>query len=575
MPKSISMVTSKVASAITRERRFDLAVFAAALGTYAITLAPGAMWGDSAKYVIHSATWHLSVDGGYHALYSLIAAFFVRIVPGDDPALALNLLSALIGAGSVVLLRGLLRAEGVRNWIASTFALAFAFSHAQWHLSVIAESYTLSLFGVLLVARIARPLFARSARDESRETVAGVFRSTPPSNTISIRHIFWLGLTSGLVVSNFLLMIAYFGLMVILLALFRRETMAPAPIRSVLALFGGFLLGTALIWGPWIYTVSRGMLTAAEATSMALNGRYASTFFWQAPAQALRGLTLLGGLTLYQFPSPLLLFAIPGVITLARRQPTWFLWTFGMAVGTALFCSTYMVQRAVFVMLPVFSLVALFAAVGFDHLWTRLQEARVERASRPSRRRNGRRVCLACAAIAAVAPIPVYPMFVSGLALAEVDPVPGRDLPYRDNARYFLLPAKGQDNGPRELAEEVITLAGGGCVVADFTPFTVLSYYVSRGREDVEVRTSEGVKGESLCALLADTVDVGRPLYFVDDEPEAYPIDELPDDYALVSVGHLYQVVLADSLEAHGRDGVPRDENEGETSSEIPPSSRR
>ena len=508
---------------ISLERRYDVLVFSIALATCCITLAPGAMWGDSAKYVIHSATWDLSIDGGYHPLYSLIASFFVRIVPGNDPALALNLLSALIGAGSVVLLRDLLRAEGVRSWIASAFALAFAFSHAQWHLSVIAESYTLSLFGTLLTVRLARPLFTQHPG-----TAMG--RS---ETAVSPRRFLWLGLTSGLVVSNFLLMIAYFGLLVVLVAVFRRETWGRAPVRSAVGLIGGFLFGTALIWGPWLWYVSRGTLSAAEATSLALNGRYASTFFWNAPLEALRGLTLLGGLTLYQFPSPLLLFAVPGVVSLARREPTWLLWVGGMLIGTYLFCSTYMVQRAVFVMLPVFAFWAFFAAIGLDRVLSVLKEDR----------RLMKRACLACAAFAAIAPIPVYPMFVSGLALAEVDPVPGRDLPYRDNARYFLLPAKGHNTGPRELAEEVLERAAGGCVVADFTPFTVLSYYVGRLEGDVFVRASEGVHGESLCELLASTVDAGRPLLFVDNEPQAYPVAELAPDYTLVPVGQLFQVV--------------------------------
>ena len=501
------------------ERHLGALLFIASFAIYLFTLAPSAMWGDSAKYVIHSATWQISIDGGYHPTYAILSAAFVRIFPFGDAALALNVLSALFGAASVTLLFKLITAEAVRPWIAACGALAFGVSHAHWHLSVIAESYTLSVLGILATMLVARPLF-----------------HVEPGTTPPIGRFFALGWIAGLVISNFLLMIAYFGLLLGIFALFAKDAWRSAPLKKGLSVVGGTVLGTSLIWGPWLYYVQGGMLTADAATSLALNGRYATTFFWQAPSEAFRGLTLLGGLTLYQFPSPLLAFAIPGA-WMMRHRLGWTLWLVGMMVGTYLFCSTYMVQRAVFVLVPVFALWTLFATVGLDRVITRLGEERPRR----------RQLCWASAAVMAIAPIPVYPAFLSGLAHAEVDPVPGRDVPYRENARYFLLPAKHHDHGPERLTDEILARVGAGCVIADFTPFTAISYQLSRRDHAVTLRSSEGVDAPGLKQLIESYVDTGLGLYFVDNEAGAYPIEELAPHYELEPAGKIWRVIAKPS----------------------------
>ena len=502
------------------EAHLGTVLFLTSFAIYLFTLAPSAMWGDSAKYVIHSATWQLSIDGGYHPTYAILSAAFVRLFPFGDAAVALNVLSALFGAASVVLLFRLIIAERVRPAIAGCASLAFAFSHAHWHLSVIAESYTLSVLGILATMIVVRPLLHSDATNASP----------------TIGRFFAVGAVAGLVISNFLLMIAYFGLLLGLFALFAREPWRHQPLKKIAAVVGGTVAGTSLIWGPWLYYVQGGMLSADQATSLALNGRYASTFFWQAPAEAFRGLTLLSGLTLYQFPSPLLAFAIPGVWWM-RERLGWTLWLVGMMVGTYLFCSTYMIQRAVFVLVPVFALWTLFAAVGLDRVIARLGDARPRR----------RQLCWASAVVMAIAPIPVYPAFLSGLAYAEIDPVPGRDVPYRQNAKYFLLPAKHHDDGPERLTEEILARVGAGCVIADFTPFTAISYQLSRRPHSVTLRSSEGVDAPGLETLIESYVDTGLGLYFVDDEAGAYPIEELAPDYQLEAAGKIWRVVAKPS----------------------------
>jgi hypothetical protein len=79
-----------------------------------------------------------------------------------------------------------------------------------------------------------------------------------------------------------------------------------------------------------------------------------------------------------------------------------------------------------------------------------------------------------------------------------MDPVRARDLPYRDEARFFLTPSKRGDISARRYGEEVHRVAApGATIVADFTPMAVLRYLrdVEGRRPDLVLASSSDLYG--------------------------------------------------------------------------------
>jgi hypothetical protein len=139
---------------------------AIALVCYYATLLPGLDLGDSASFQTGAGYWTLTPRQAYPLYYGL-GGLFVWLHPGE-PARAMNLASAVYGAGAV----------GVASWLAlkvtdSAFAgaaagLFLAFSYTFWSQAVTAEVYTLHLLivGAALLAALAwadRPTTGRLA----------------------------------------------------------------------------------------------------------------------------------------------------------------------------------------------------------------------------------------------------------------------------------------------------------------------------------------------------------------------------------------------------------------------------
>jgi hypothetical protein len=145
------------------------AVFVLALGVYLGTLAPGITWrhsgSDSGELVAAALIGGVPHPPGYPT-YMLLASAFARL-PFAEPALGVNLLSALCAAGAAALLALTLMellpcpsgetffAAGAQA-LALIVAMQMAYSPTLWSQAVIAEVYALNaLFcaGVLYLAR--------------------------------------------------------------------------------------------------------------------------------------------------------------------------------------------------------------------------------------------------------------------------------------------------------------------------------------------------------------------------------------------------------------------------------------
>ena len=113
----------------------SVAIFLAFTALYIGTLCPTVYWGDSAEYIITSFTLRNAHSTGY-PLYSLLGKA-ASLVPLGTIAFRVNLLSALLGAGTLSLsFRLLVRLGG--GWVLPLVAaVSLGLSRTFWSLSTI------------------------------------------------------------------------------------------------------------------------------------------------------------------------------------------------------------------------------------------------------------------------------------------------------------------------------------------------------------------------------------------------------------------------------------------------------
>lgn len=134
--------------------RAGLVTFAATLGVYLATMAPGLPPGhDSAELTAGAAVLGIPHPPGY-PLYTMVGHLFTML-PGMDPAWGMNLFSVLAGALAAGL-AGAAFTVLVRSDLAGTgAALAFAFARTPWRMAVGAEVFSLHLVFVAALLLLA------------------------------------------------------------------------------------------------------------------------------------------------------------------------------------------------------------------------------------------------------------------------------------------------------------------------------------------------------------------------------------------------------------------------------------
>jgi hypothetical protein len=153
-----------------RSRRRDLplalALGLASLALYAATMCRTVFWYDSAEYVTASVVLGIPHPPGY-PLYTLIGHLFTRLP--IDPALAVNLMSAVFGALGVALAYLVGRALGAAPAPAAVGAATLGCGRLYWSQSLIAEVYTPAVAATLAVLLL---LLAGLERGRARPMVA-------------------------------------------------------------------------------------------------------------------------------------------------------------------------------------------------------------------------------------------------------------------------------------------------------------------------------------------------------------------------------------------------------------------
>ncbi len=305
----------------------DGAVFVVALALYVATLSPDVLPADSGEFQLVAARWGVAHPPGF-PLYTLIGGLFVRLFPLSTAAYRLNLLSAVLAAGTLALV-----ARATRTWayclasevlpaplaLASGYAAALVLGTATtfWAQATIANIRTPATFcAALILAQLAR--FASATRWRAGRGVSPLQRDAD-------RALTGLGVALGLGLGHHP-SLAFASLVYVLYVLLTDPRLAIQPRH-----WWRLLLMLPVGLAPYIYLPLRSAAGAllAPAGLDTLEGflrhvraeGFAGDMFAYANATDLpHRLALLPTLGLFQFSPGLLVAAAVGLVLLLWRD---------------------------------------------------------------------------------------------------------------------------------------------------------------------------------------------------------------------------------------------------------------
>ncbi len=421
---------------------------------YALTCQHGVSWQDSGTFQWRVINADYTGQRGLalaHPLY-IAAAQFLKCVPIGSLPGRLNFFSGLGMAVALANLAGVLTLLTRRRRIGLLIAAMLSVTHTVWWLSTIAEVYTWSAAGLTAELWLLAVLVRR------------------PSGRILAAFAFVSGL--GLSLHNLALLplVVYFAVAVVFVA--RKKLSA----LSLVGAAGAWLAGAGVYLGFVIHQiVVTGEVWAAVQS--ALFGRYAAQVLNASSLSAnFQANMALSALNFVSMLGPL---AVVGWFGMRRRLGG----TLAVALGAvtvieALFFIRYPVPDQFTFILPTLVMVSLAAGVGLAMLMD-------------GSRRAGVCAMVLCA-VSIAAPPAFYAAAPGMLRSAGVQVSRGRNLPFRDEMRYWLVPWKQNENSARKFASEALGLVSSRDVIlADSTSVYPLLVVRSENPEFEDVRVSE------------------------------------------------------------------------------------
>ncbi len=110
---------------------------------YGLTLCPTVYMGDSGDLCAAALAPGIAHAPGY-PLFTILGYFFSLIIPGAGSAFDINLMCAVLGSVTLVVIYGLMRSAGCFALVACVTALTFGFINPVWSQAVAARVYTLN-----------------------------------------------------------------------------------------------------------------------------------------------------------------------------------------------------------------------------------------------------------------------------------------------------------------------------------------------------------------------------------------------------------------------------------------------
>ena len=362
-----------------------LALFAGALAVYVATLAPDVLPADSGELQVVAAQLGVAHPPGF-PLYVMLAHLFTRL-PVGSPAYALNLLSAVFAALTLVVVYGAGRLLTGRQLPALVGALALGTATTFWSQATTANVrsltgllaalalYALLRFRIATVWQAAR-LLAPDTAAASAPLSAPTGSATAPASASPRAADRWLtiaalclgfGLTHHVSLA-FLALVALAFVVVVDRSLWRtpRRWARPlgAALLGLLPLLYLPLRATAGVRGasPDLATLP-GFLEHVLAT-----GFRGDLFYYLAPVDLGQRLLVMGNVMAFQFAPLLLAGMVAGLLLLLWRDRPLALLLGGTFAAYLFVTATYRAPQTVEYMLPAYVAAALALAYALGHL---------------------------------------------------------------------------------------------------------------------------------------------------------------------------------------------------------------
>lgn len=471
-----------------------VALLLGAFAFYGLTAARTIQWMDYGQFVVRALEGEVFNEYGLaliHPLYLWASQFAIATLP-LSPAHAVALVSAFFGAVTVANVFGCVRSISRNPAAGLVAALGLAVANTFWRMSTMPECYTVTT--ALLSAELW--LLALYLRDACQ----GRARAS-----LLIAALFFNGL--GLANHNLALLTVPVLGVVLIRAAMRKECLP----RQVAMACLGWLIGAS----PYLALIAIEMFQSGDpagAIHSALFGKqYADNVLNVEPS--FQNLAINLAFTVLSFFNLTLPLAVIGAWRAMRSRSgraLFFTWGASLAIHL-LFVLRYDVVDQHTFLLPSYTVMVLFAGIGFASLASRWPAARS-------------RYLFVGSLLAVLAAPGVYGVAASVARSQDVLGGFTRNKPYRDDYRYLFVPWGVGETSAEQMADHAVTLAGddGLIILVDsMARFAVYYALYESGRDEVDVlRVSDNRKVDW-------PAYTGRPIVFVPasegDEPSDAP----------------------------------------------------
>lgn len=487
----------------------------AAFVLYLVTLAPGLMWGDSARFCERSIDYVPGAEPGEHHLRNWFGRFANHLPWGTIPWRQ-NLVSAVFGALAVAWLARVALYVTRSPWGATIAAAALTVSHTHWHLSVFCESYSLLAFLILVATEM---LLRFQETGEPKWAV----RAALVCGLAAADHLFTFVL--GPVFALFLVVGRPWSP-----GAFRALRWVPLLALAFLvgylpALVGGLRihLETGRAWGDVVYD----LLDLRGQKYFADNVRDILRFYG-------RSLLFLG----YQFPIVAGLLGLWGLVATLRdgaRRAALPLLIFLVSFAWA---GLYLQQRNVYLLLVGYAMFAIWIARGAEALRAWLK-GRVEGPLGAAMSAVLLFVVVLPPVLYAATPSLTQRFGISIAGAESLRPIHGRP------ATWILFPWKNGEDSADRFARDAFQVASPRSVlVCDFTPAAVLScaQRVNGRRPDVELVPVDRAVAETDGVFRWMEANLGRREVYLAGDAPVYGVARLRERYEVTPCDPLLRV---------------------------------
>ncbi|MCK4752000.1 MAG: DUF2723 domain-containing protein [Planctomycetes bacterium] len=486
-----------------------LSVLFVSLLVYTISCAPSSLWIDSG--MTQYRVWHNDIEGGLglalsHPVFYMVA-IAAKCVPFGEFGWRVNMISAVAGALVVANVFLLLRLWLGRNFPGIVAAVSLMLSHTFWSHSSIAEVYTLyvALFSIELIMLL---LYVQTKRTS---------------------YLYWLGFFNGLAIAEHMFgsipLLCYAVFFIILLV---KKKIGFGHL-AIIILF--WILGAL----PYEYLIIKNIIQGGDFVGVLSSAVFGNR--WQGDvlniSLSMRIVKENIMWILLNFPTPNILFLFFGVGILYKASSSKAFVNIILALLILFFGFAFrytIVDRYVFFM-PFYFIASILMGVGSCLLLDMKYRKQL--------------ICLVL--LFSLLPIPVYAVVPNIAKRVGMMSGRSREIPYRDDLKYFLQPWKTGYRGAQRFADEALAQVENNAIIyADGTTVYALSYAQEVEGNGVGIDVVSGhasfnnLKGYDETVI--DELFSNRAIYVV-SPVEGYCPEFLLDKYDFVKTGVLYRVV--------------------------------